>query len=249
MAEVSHLQHEKEQLLVCVRREERRRRDALRELQRANEERDVAQQSLHENQAELQQLKEAYRKHLGSVLEGDNPQTHPRTARSGASGTDNNDLSWQAMAESYIQTETKLLAEAERGNENLRQTTTALRKLYDHYRYRAAPVPVRPLTLPDRRWISLKTIALRPCPQTSSPPSQFSSTNGMPLIRARTTPSSPTPTVTKRLNRLLRSSRRPKRTSFESKSEPQQSSQSTGQSAVHQHTSASLPSLTDLVSG
>jgi chromosome segregation ATPase len=147
MAEVSHLQHEKEQLLVCVRREERRRRDALRELARANEERDLSQLSLKENSAELQQLKEAYRKHLGTILEGENPQTQPRTARSGASGSgggESSDLSWQAMSESYIQTEKKLMAEVERGNENVRQTVTALRKLYDHYRCGALLRPNNP---------------------------------------------------------------------------------------------------------
>lgn len=176
MAEVSHLQHEKEQLLVCVRREERRRRDALRDLQRANEERDSAQQSLQENQTELQQLKEAYRKHLGSILESESPQIQPRTTRS---STDSNDFSWQMMAESYIQTEKKLLADAERGNENLRKTTAALRKLYDHYRYLIASAQSDPLQIcsgSSRRSLSsgnaLRYPHFRIC---SLPPKRFES--------------------------------------------------------------------------
>jgi hypothetical protein len=130
------LQHEKEQLLVCVRREERRRRDALRELQRSIEEKSKTDKSLQETQSELVQLKESYRRYLGDFLEGENPQIQPRTARSARSGpiAPDNDMTWQAMAESYIQTEKKLMSEVESGNENLTQTTNALRKLFDYYR-------------------------------------------------------------------------------------------------------------------
>lgn len=134
MSEVNHLQHEKEQLLVCIRREERRRRDALRDLQRAIDEKDATEKELLKNQQELSHLKEAYRKHLGNILEGENipfAQT-PRSGNNGASEV--SDLTWQAMSESYISTEKKLMSELEEKNNSVRQATAAIRKLYDHYR-------------------------------------------------------------------------------------------------------------------
>jgi hypothetical protein len=131
MAEVHHLQHEKEQLLVCVRREERKRRDLSRELQRITEEQDETKTYTKTLELEIDQLKQAYRKYLGGILDGEN-QGENKTARS---GTESSDLSWQAMVESYVQNEKRLVMEVEKSNESMRKSTLALRALYDRYRF------------------------------------------------------------------------------------------------------------------
>lgn len=125
---------------MCVRREERRRRDALRDLDRISEEKETAEKILEETRGELWHLKEAYRKHLGNILEGESPQTLPLTARSGTQ--ENSDMTWQAMSESYILTERKLMSELEIANNSQRQTTTAIRRLYDYYRFLIFSAPL-----------------------------------------------------------------------------------------------------------
>lgn len=163
MTEVHHLQNEKEQLLVCIRREERKKRDALRDVKRVSDEKDEILKKFETSQNELLELRAAYRKYLGEILEEQssstsvilgsngigngnketltpselNRQQHDthRTARSGISNGDNSEMVWQAVVDSYLQTEKKLLQEVERGNDGLRQMSIAIRKLYDYYRF------------------------------------------------------------------------------------------------------------------
>lgn len=154
MAEVHHLQHEKEQLLVCIRREERRKRDALRDLKRIADEKDEISKKYEVCQNELNELRITYRKYLGDILEDQSSSSTTKattpnptvpnttndqhdnrtTARSGISSIENSEMVWQAVVDSYLQTEKKLLEEVESGNDNIRQMSVALRKLYDYYR-------------------------------------------------------------------------------------------------------------------
>ena len=82
----------------------------------------------------------AYRKYLGDILEDQstvNGQSDIRTtARSGVSNGDNGEVVWQAVVDSYLQTEKKLLEEVESGNESLRKMSIAIRKLFDYYRFK-----------------------------------------------------------------------------------------------------------------
>jgi len=69
-SEIQQLRHEKDQLVVTLRREERQRRDAQRTAERLNNERHDVDRKLEDARAESDALREAYRKHLAEVLQG-----------------------------------------------------------------------------------------------------------------------------------------------------------------------------------
>ena len=69
-SEIQQLQYEKDQMHVTVRREERLKRDALRNLERVQEEYSELKLKWEDSKAECSALRDAYRNHLTDVLKG-----------------------------------------------------------------------------------------------------------------------------------------------------------------------------------
>lgn len=151
--EIQRLQYEKEQLIVSLRREERKRRDDTRQKQRVEEECKVATESLREAVAENDKLRESYRNYLSGLIqiEGKAPTTarssrpqssaslnqqrqlRPQSGKeSGQGGTA--DQTIEDLLQSYTDNERAIYGQLHSSNESLEKLVTSYRQLYDHYR-------------------------------------------------------------------------------------------------------------------
>jgi hypothetical protein len=150
--EMQQLRHDKDQLAVTLRREERQRRDAQRAVERLKMEHQDMHNQLLDSKAESKALREAYRKHLSEVLHGveksitqrdgtklsaniedDKVENRPVT-RPGTNGSDYNPASWEAMIESFLDNEKKLYRSNDDLSKKNEQLVASLREMYNQYR-------------------------------------------------------------------------------------------------------------------
>eukprot|EP00602_Paraphysomonas_sp_CaronLab_P008587 CAMPEP_0185034294 /NCGR_PEP_ID=MMETSP1103-20130426/24034_1 /TAXON_ID=36769 /ORGANISM="Paraphysomonas bandaiensis, Strain Caron Lab Isolate" /LENGTH=1149 /DNA_ID=CAMNT_0027570895 /DNA_START=22 /DNA_END=3471 /DNA_ORIENTATION=+ len=149
-AELHHLQNEKEQLMVTLRREERKKRDAVRDAERAIQEREEAVARMQAALEEASHIREAYRNHLNAELKSDEksekdgpirkpieskPSTAKHISRPGSSRSQlDGKGTWEEVVESYISNERALYGQLDVANETIQKLTVSRRQLFDHYR-------------------------------------------------------------------------------------------------------------------
>lgn len=158
--EIQRLQYEKEQLLVSLRREERKRRDDMRMCNRMEQDYKAAQDSLKDAVMENDKLRESYRNYLSGLLYVEGKSAQPpitgRSSRPQSSASQNQrrelqphsdgsnpdgsaaikaDQCLEDLVKSYTENERKLFAQMDSSNKGQSRAVFSWRQLFDYYRY------------------------------------------------------------------------------------------------------------------